>query len=96
MSKLIEEFYNQSEFKDSLTLEQMKEICKSPFLFLKSAMASGELKDIRFQYFGVFEVSEYKVKHNKAKLEGLYKEGLISTKRYKERLQILNNYETKD
>lgn len=96
MSKLIEDFYSQSGLQDKLTLEEMGDICKSPFLFLKEKMSSGELRDIRFQYFGVFSVPAYKVKWSRKKLEEKYEDGLMSQKKYEQRSQTLRNYEERN
>ena len=92
MSNLIEEFYN-AEGKDyNISLEECKLICNSPFKFVKEILGRGILKNIRLQYFGVFEVSSSRVKYSKKTLEENYNKGLISEKRYKERKETLNNY----
>ena len=55
--KLVIEFYNKmsSEFPD-ITLEQAKDICYGPWKFLKEEMQNGELSEVRFKYFGTFQV----------------------------------------
>lgn len=60
---LIEKFYKTTRDKyPNLTLEQYKEICKSPFNLIKETMKEGKLEDIRLQYFGVFKVFPARVK----------------------------------
>lgn len=55
--KLVTEFYNKksSEFPD-ITQEQAKDICYGPWKFLKQEMENGELSEVRFKYFGTFQV----------------------------------------
>ena len=49
---LIEEFYEKvkDEFP-SITIEDTKDICFTPWRFLKQQMESGELPEVRFKYF---------------------------------------------
>ena len=55
--KLVIEFYNKmsSEFP-GITQDQAKDICYGPWKFLKQEMESGELFEVRFKYFGTFQV----------------------------------------
>ena len=55
--KLVTEFYNKksSEFT-GITQEQAKDICYGPWKFLKQEMENGELSEVRFKYFGTFQV----------------------------------------
>ena len=55
--KLVTEFYNKksSEFP-GITQEQAKDICYGPWKFLKQEMENGELSEVRFKYFGTFQV----------------------------------------
>ena len=55
--KLVIEFYNKksSEFP-GITQEQAKDICYGPWKFLKQEMENGELSEVRFKYFGTFQV----------------------------------------
>ena len=93
MSTLIEEFYNVEGKNYNVSLEECKLICNAPFKFVKEILGRGILKNIRLQYFGVFEVSSSRVKYSRKTLEENYNKGLISEKRYKERKEILENYE---
>lgn len=90
----IEEFYNEmKEYYPDLTLSDFNEICRTPFKYVKQVMSSGELKDIRLQYFGVFEVSPSRVKYNKKILKKNFEKGIVSENRYNKKMNILNNYE---
>jgi hypothetical protein len=55
--KLVNEFYNKMfpEFP-GIIQEQAKDICYGPWKFLKQEMESGELSEVRFKYFGTFQV----------------------------------------
>ena len=55
--KLVIEFHKKMvEQYPDITLEQAKEICIGPWKFLKQEMENGELNEIRFKYFGTFQV----------------------------------------
>ena len=83
MSDLVEEFY-ETEFKL---------ICNSPFKFVKEIINRGTLKNIRFQYFGVFEVMPSRVKYSLKTLEDNFKKNKITEERYNKRKEILEAYE---
>ena len=94
MSDIIEKFYKQQEhLHDSIPLSEFRNICNSPFKFTKEVINRGTLKNIRLQYFGVFEVSPSRVKYSLKTLEENYKENKISKDRYDKRKEILSNYE---
>jgi hypothetical protein len=90
----IEEYYELSEFNDSIDIEEFRLICSSPFKMVRKAFTSGILRDIRLQYFGVFEVSKSRIKYSRSVIEENYKNGLISERRYLERLKVLDSYES--
>lgn len=96
MNNIIEEFYDKEKDNYNLSLKEFNLICKAPFLLVKEVMNKGILKDIRFQYFGIFKVSSNRVKYTLSSLEESYSKGNISEKRYLERKQILENYESKN
>ncbi len=90
----IEEYYKEvSQQYPGLTLAQFNDICKYPFKFVKEVMSSGDLKDIRLKYFGVFEVSSSKVKFVKKNIKKSFAKGNISKERYEKKLKILESYE---
>lgn len=93
---LIEEFYEENKHKYSdIPLSEFTSICNSPFKFIREVINRGLLKNIRLQYFGVFEVMPSRVKYSLQSLENNYTKGVVSEKRYKERKEILSNYEKK-
>ena len=93
MSDVIEKFYEQEKsFYPDLSLTEFKLICSSPFKFTKEVINRGTLKNIRLQYFGVFEVSPSRVKYSLKNLEENFKEKKISKERYNKRKEILENY----
>ena len=68
-------------------------ICNSPFKFTKEVINRGTLRNIRFQYFGVFEVMPSRVKYSLKTLEENFKANKITGERYNKRKEILENYE---
>ena len=89
----IQEYYDKVGHKYDLDFEDFKNICLTPFKFIKEIMSSGVLKNIRLQYFGTFEVSKSRVFYSKKMLQSNYDKGVISEERYNRRLKVLNNYE---
>ena len=90
----IEQYYEQvKEQYPDITLEHFKIICTAPFKQVKRVMSSGVLRNIRLQFLGVFEVSQSRVKYSKKTLQANYDNGLISERRYTERIKVLNSYE---
>ena len=94
MSDIIEKFYEQekSSYPD-LSLTEFKLICNSPFKFTKEVMNRGTLKNVRLQYFGIFEVMSSRVKYFLKILENNYEAGKITEERYNKRKEILDKYE---
>lgn len=59
---LMSEFHQEIKEKyPDVDYNQIKDICFGPWMFLKKEMESGELKDVRFEFFGVFKVHEKRV-----------------------------------
>ena len=94
MADLVEEFYEEikNTYPD-ISLNEFRIICNSPFKFTKEVINRGILKNIRLQYFGVFEVMPSRVKYSLKTLENNYKTGKITEERYNKRKEILGNYE---
>ena len=93
MSDLVEEFYETEKHSyPNLHLTEFKLICNSPFKFVKEIINRGTLKNIRFQYFGVFEVMPSRVKYSLKTLEDNFKKNKITEERYNKRKNILENY----
>ena len=94
MSRLIEEFYEEQKLVyPDITIAEFNIICNSPFKFVKYIINKGILKNIRLQYFGVFEVIPSRVKYSLKTLEENFKKGTISEKRYTDRKEVLERYE---
>ena len=94
MTDLIEEFYEETKhLYPNLSISEYRIICNSPFSFAKQIINRGTLKDIRFQYFGVFEVMPSRVKYSLKTLEENFKSKKISENRYNKRKEILEAYE---
>ena len=90
---LIEEFYEENKHKYSdIPLSEFTSICNSPFKFIREVINRGLLKNIRLQYFGVFEVMPSRVKYSLKTLEENFKENKITEERYNKRKEILENY----
>ena len=92
---LIEEFYEENKHTyPDIPLSEFNNICNSPFKLVREVMNRGLLKNIRLQYFGVFEIMPSRVKYSLQNLESNYTKGVVSEKRYKERKEILSSYDT--
>lgn len=94
MTDLIEEFYEENKhIYPDLSISEFRLICNSPFSFVKQVINRGVLKNIRFQYFGVFEVMPSRVKYSLKTLEENYKSKKITEERYNKRKEILERYD---
>ena len=87
----IKEYYEEVKNLYDIPYEEFEKICRTPFKFVKEKFNEGLLKNIRFQYFGVFEVSKGRVKYSKKQVEKNYREDKISLERYEKRMKVLNN-----
>lgn len=91
---ILKDFKRESlpeEYKD-LTLNDLRRICFTPFLFLRKIMQSNVLTEIRFKYLGVFLVSSRKAKTNLDKAEIRYAKGLITQEEFYEIKNMVDNY----
>ena len=94
MTDLIEEFYEEVKYiYPDLSINEFRIICNSPFNFVKQVINRGTLRNVRFQYFGVFEVMPSRVKYSLKTLEENFKENKITEERYNKRKEILEAYE---
>ena len=94
MTDLIEEFYEENKhIYPDLSINEFRLICNSPFKFTKEVINRGTLRNIRFQYFGVFEVMPSRVKYSLKTLEENFKSKKITEDRYNKRKTILESYE---
>ena len=93
MIDLIGEFYEETKhLYPNLSVNEYRIICNSPFSFVKQVINRGTLRNIRFQYFGVFEVMPSRVKYSLKTLEENFKTKKITEDRYNKRKEILENY----
>lgn len=94
MADLVEEFYEEikNTYPD-ISLNEFRIICNSPFKFTKEVINRGTLKNVRLQYFGIFEVMPSRVKYSLKTLENNYETGKITEERYNKRKEILERYE---
>lgn len=93
MADLIEEFYEENKVMySSISPSEFRIICNSPFKFTKEVINRGILKNIRLQYFGVFEVMSSRVKYSLKTLEENFKSKKITEERYTKRKEILEKY----
>jgi hypothetical protein len=53
--ELLQEFYNNYDNK-KIEFEKFKNACQGPWKYLKNEMENGELAEVRFKYFGTFQV----------------------------------------
>ena len=93
MTDLIGEFYEETKhLYPNLSINEYRIICNSPFSFVKQVINRGTLRNIRFQYFGVFEVMPSRVKYSLKTLEENFKAKKITEDRYNKRKEILERY----
>ena len=94
MTDLIKEFYEKTKhLYPNLSINEYRIICNSPFSFVKQVINRGTLRNIRFQYFGVFEVMPSRVKYSLKTLTENFKSNKITEERYNKRKEILERYE---
>lgn len=94
MTDLIGEFYEETKhLYPNLSINEYRIICNSPFSFVKQVINRGTLRNIRFQYFGVFEVMPSRVKYSLKTLTENFKAKKITEDRYNKRKEILEAYE---
>lgn len=91
--ELVEEFYEEikKDYPD-LSLDQITEICYSPWFFLKNEMENGLLPEIRFKYFGVFKVQPTRAKFMLHQAEKSFLKGNIDERRIKYLREMINNF----
>lgn len=88
---LLNEFHNKMKLEHpNINLEQAKEICYGPWKFLKEEMENGELAEVRFKYFGTFQVYSGRAKNMLISLKERINS--ITEKEYLRIETILNNF----
>jgi len=79
------------EYKN-IPMVVLKDICFTPFEFLRKVMQSNVLTEIRFKYFGVFLVSSRKAKTMLDKAEIRFSKGLITKEEFDSIKFMVENY----
>ena len=90
--ELVEEFSRVNEHAQNLSAKQIKDIVYAPWRFFKQEMESGELPEVRFKYFGKFQVKLNRAKYMLKKLEIDYKNDKFAEERYIELKTMLKNF----
>jgi len=90
---LITEFHKEKlDVYPDINLDQAKEICNAPWLFLKEEMESGELPEVRFKYFGTFQVYKGRAKNMLDNLKERFRFNKVDKKEYFRIKNILDNF----
>ena len=91
--EIIEEYFiTIADQYPSLTLEECKEICNAPWRFLKQEVESGELPEVRFKYFGTFQVYKGRAEMMLYNLKQRFKFHKIEPKQYFKLKEMLVNH----
>jgi len=94
---LIVEFHKKmSEKYSDISLEQAKDICYGPWRFLKAEMENGELQEVRFKYFGTFQVYPGRAKNMLVKLKERFRFNKIARTEYYRIKTMLDKFMDKD
>lgn len=89
---LIKDYYEQMQEKYDLSLSQVNDICKAPFLYLVKMFKDTSLPTIMFKYFGKFVVFPGKVNSIMKALNKKLTTGEITQEEYDERIINLENF----
>lgn len=91
--EIIEEYFIKiADQYPSLTLEECKEICNAPWRFLKKEIESGELPEVRFKYFGTFQVYKGRAEMMLYNLKQRFKFHKIEPKQYFKLKEMLDKF----
>jgi hypothetical protein len=92
-NELLNEYFIETAYKyPNLTLEQIRDICYGPWKFLKQEMESGELPEIRFKYFGSFQVYRGRAELMLYNLKQRFKSNNIDHKQYFKLKEMIEKY----
>jgi hypothetical protein len=78
--ELVQAFYKTLD--TDLPFDAIKDICYSPFNFVKSIFENGKLESVRLKYFGVFYVPVARAKRLLNDAEIRYQKNIITEERY--------------
>lgn len=91
--ELIEQyFYTIAEEYPELTMEECKEICHSPWKYLKVQIESGDLPEVRLKYFGTFQVYEGRARNMLFNLKERFRAKNVEPKQYFKLKTMIENY----
>ena len=94
---LLEELHKRiKEDYPDLTIDQLKEICHTPWLQLKKEMESGELSEVRFKYFGTFKVYPGRARLLLKSMKEKFKNQLIQPREYFKYKSLLEKFLKKE
>lgn len=94
---LYKEFYEREKANyPHLEFKAMRDLIKTPWIFLKRAMEDGFLSSVRFKYFGIFTVYKGRVKFMKKRTKENFEEGYITEEKCNEYTEILDRYLNKE
>lgn len=90
---LMSEFYQEikKDYPD-IDYNQLKDICFGPWMFLKQEMESGDLRDVRFEFFGVFTVHEKRVQGMLNVNNKLLETGKLSQNKFNQYKEMYDKY----
>ncbi len=95
--ELVIEFHklNKDKFPD-ISVEQAKDISYGPWRFLKQQMESGDLTEVRFKYFGTFQVYPGRAKNMLNSLKERFRFNKIAKPEYFRIKDMLEKFINKD
>ena len=76
-----------------LSLTALRDICFSPWRFLRKEIQSGYLNEIRFTYFGVFRVSVKKALFELSKAKFRHDKGYITDEEFYRIKSMVENFQ---
>lgn len=76
------------EYLEVFDEKQLRDVCTSPFLFVKEHMDKGDFESVRIKHVGLFKV--YKGSMRTA-LKKKFHRGLITEKEYEQLLKSVEN-----
>jgi hypothetical protein len=91
IAKLFEEFYErEKENYPGMEFKEMRDLIKTPWIFLKREMENGLLRAVRFKYFGLFIVYQGRAKYMRRKTIENFEKGYISKEKHDKCVAMLD------
>lgn len=60
---LVDEFYQTIKDKYNISLEELRLVCKAPFIQLKNIISGQDIHDIRFKHLGVWKIHKQSIRN---------------------------------